>query len=120
MGYYSEVIIVIAKDAHEAFLNALAARAFELQCIGECSPAELLAAAEKEEHPDAVVYHWPFVKWYDNYDPDVMAIRDALKELDSDCYKFYRLGEEYGDFEEDGNYLGDPQFYMVHRLEMLS
>lgn len=119
MGYYSDVVIVIAKHAHEDFLNALAAKAFELQCSGESNPAELLAGAEREEHKEAIVYRWPSIKWYDGFDSDVDAIMAALSELDSDDYRFYRLGEEYGDFEEEGRYTGEPTFCVTHQLEMV-
>lgn len=119
MGYYSEVAIVIAKEAHEDFLNALVAETLKQQCTtGECDPAALLRCAEKEEYEESVVYRWSSIKWYEYDDPDVEAIMNALKRINCSNYKFYRLGEEYGDFVERGSFDRGPYFCATHTLEM--
>ena len=46
-------------------------------------------------------FGWDWVKWYDGY-TDVDAIMNGLEHLQKNnlSYRFARIGEDYGDYEE--------------------
>lgn len=109
MGYYSEVAIAFTKEGHEKFTALLAAKMLESKenFDGE-TPFDILNEGEKKEYANgAVSYFWPYIKWYSDF-LSVASIMEALEELESDCFKFARCGEEYGDCEDMGDMQGPP------------
>lgn len=102
MGYRSEVGIVFKKSDENLFYDKM--REWDDSHIGDGESAEeLLEYANKEMlysdslKENCVVLSWTCVKWYDTY-PAVKFFEDVKKYIDMD---FVRIGEEFGDIEDD-------------------
>lgn len=54
------------------------------------------------------------IKWYESYEEIQVAIA-WMQTLDEENYHFSRLGEEYGDYESEGEY--DDSIYVNHSFE---
>jgi hypothetical protein len=110
MGYNSEVALVIKNDVE--------------------IPEDISKSKYWSERPEITVgknytlIHWQATKWYEGgYKPVVDSIIYMLKHLDSKVYTFYRLGEDIGDYEMDGEATwadADCEFeiYPVQKLEI--
>jgi len=102
MAYWSEVVIALSKEGHEKFNALLTAKMLEEKFEDE-TPFDVLSYAEKIDYFNgAVLYHWHSIKWYDHVIKSVMAIMDALHELDTNMYIYARIGEELGDWDSKG------------------
>lgn len=104
MGYRSDVGIVFKKSDENLFYDKV--REWDASHIGEGeSVKEILDYANKETlysdslKEDCVVLSWMCVKWYDTY-PAVKFFEDVKKYIDIDM-DFIRIGEEFGDIEDD-------------------
>ena len=100
MGYRSEVVLVVGKEALPLFLNALAT----------CEMARKLCYSEADKRIDnyddgAVLFHWDHIKWYDTF-KEVAALEEFMNDCDAedmeDHYRFVRTGEELDDNEHRG------------------
>lgn len=111
MGYYSEVAITFTKEAHEKFTALLTAKILESKesYDGE-TPFDLLEMAEKRIYDSSIMYYWPAVKWYSDF-PSIISITEALQNMDLQCFRFVRCGEEYDDIECFGDMPGPPYAY---------
>lgn len=108
MAYWSEVVIALSKEGHEKFNALLTAKMLEEKFEDE-TPFDVLSYAEKIDYFNgAVLYHWHSIKWYDHVIKSVMAIMDALHELDTNMYIYARIGEELGDWDSKGCMEGPP------------
>ena len=87
MGYYSEVVVAVRKDAVEDF---------------EASCAELLKYAdEKAEFKEGAFYCWNTVKWYESEQPTA-SFYDWAAKADGGRYSIVRLGKDLDDMEQGG------------------
>lgn len=97
MGYLSEVALVIRSgavvpDHVQAAINTLFHQPFK-------------------SIDQAVLYYHPWVKWYayDNENcPEVHAISQWFYEVDPDDFLFMRVGEDDGDYDEEGAFSLEP------------
>lgn len=92
MGYYSEVVIAVHKDAVDSF---------------ETACAKLLELADDkyqfaEYKGEGTLYQWDWLKWYKDFS-GVQAYYDWANVTDSVLYSFIRLGEEADDVEYGGH-----------------
>lgn len=109
MGYCSKVAVVISKPAYNEFLKHLAAKVLERDDNARFNPFSLLDDADvKRETDNAVLFCWNWVKWYTETDDEIAAIMDALRHLNEEDYRYVRIGEELGDFEDEGYFEGPP------------
>lgn len=114
MGYCSKVAIVISKPAYDEFYKYLAAKVLEHEGNDRFNPFSLLNDADqKYETDNAVLFCWHWVKWYTESDDEIAAIMDALRCLDEEDYRYVRVGEELGDFENEGYFEGPPYVSVV-------
>jgi len=110
MAYWSEVVIALSKEGHEKFNALLTAKMLEEKFEDE-TPFDVLSYAEKTDYSNgAVLYHWHSIKWYDDMFKSIMAIMDALKELNTNMYRYVRIGEELGDWNDEGCMIEGPPF----------
>ena len=91
MGYYSEVVVAVRKDAVESFESAC---------------AELVALADDRtvfqyDRTEGVAYSWHSIKWYEDYS-GVQAYRSWEEGTDKDLYAMIRIGEDWDDMEQVG------------------
>jgi hypothetical protein len=96
MGYRSQVYLGVNDTAMKSLLDmcALQSEAFDL-LFGRHQP-------EKTKH--GVFWELDYLKWYDSF-PCVAAIEGWMSDMDEEReneYGFYRMGEEFGDTEEQG------------------
>ena len=112
MGYRSDVVLAVGKEAMPAFMTALS----------RCPTA---ASFVFKEHDDMIkdyqgdgniLVRWSGIKWYGDGYPEVDAVQafvndpeqfmpEEVLEGDSDihdCYKFVRIGDETEDIEQHG------------------
>ncbi len=96
MGYYSDVVLVLSKRA-VVYTNTLTGeRAQEVQDV-------LSWANEKYTMRNDVLYEWTFVKWYLDYSSYIDWLCNMFDEEELPYY-FIRIGEDYSDIEERGDY----------------
>ena len=108
MAYWSEVVIALSKEGHEKFNALLTAKMLEEKFEDE-TPFDVLSYAEKTDYSNgAVLYHWYSIKWYYDMFKSIIAIMDALHELDTDMYRYARIGKELGDWDSKGYMEGPP------------
>ena len=108
MGYHSSVILIVEKPLVNSLLTALNQNkdAFGL----------LFSESDHEtcENGD-LLFRMEWVKWYSDFE-DIRVIESWMDKVDTmqqisdedtrggeDCYRFHRLGEEYGDHEQRGH-----------------
>lgn len=107
MGYHSNVVLILSKEAKE-LLNA---KLDVLPQEGKENIAYMFSCANKHfvHESGAELFHWSWGKWYHNY-PEIDFIERFLDELeDKDKeFSFMRIGEDLGDVEQKGYYLNDP------------
>ena len=113
MGYRSEIILVVGKEALPLFLTALAK---EPEARSLC-----YSHADKrlDDYEDgAVLFHWDHIKWYDSF-KEVAAIEEFMNDCDTedleDHYRFVRIGEETDDNEVRG--WGFDHVYVTRSVE---
>jgi hypothetical protein len=98
MGYRSQVYLGVNDTAMKSLLDmcALQPEAFEL----------LFEYHKPQKTKHGVFWDLDYFKWYESY-PCVGAIEGWMGDLDiedrDDEYGFYRMGEEFGDTEEQGS-----------------
>ena len=98
MSYQSEVAIALSPEGQR-----------ELEIQMECS--ELLRQAiekamQVRKNEGYVLYHFNTIHWTNIDDEcyrDIYELSMFLENLDSEYYNFVRLGENIGDFEEEGS-----------------
>ena len=100
MGYRSEVVLAIGKEAMPLFMHVLTKHPAVHELCYE--HAERITDFCDE---DEIVFRWAGVKWYQGH-PDVNAITDLMDRLDDtdvgdvylgDHYRFVRVGEDGDD-----------------------
>ena len=113
MGYRSEIVLVVGKEALPLFMTALAK---EPEARALC-----YSHADKrlDDYEDgAVLFHWDHIKWYDSY-KEVAAIEEFMNDCDTedleDHYRFVRSGEELDDNEVRG--WGFDHVYITRSVE---
>tara|TARA_B100001250_G_scaffold40978_1_gene32470 strand:- start:1426 stop:1770 length:345 start_codon:yes stop_codon:yes gene_type:complete len=113
MGYRSEIVLVVGKEALPLFLTALSKQA----------DARSLCYSHADKRVDdyedgAVLFHWDHIKWYDSF-KEVAAIEQFMDDCDSndleDHYRFVRSGEELDDNEVRG--WGFDHVYITRSVE---
>jgi hypothetical protein len=117
MGYLSEVAIVIDKSVHDEFLKYLTAKVLE-KGDTEFNPFSVLDSAEKRETEGAILFYWRWIKWYSETDAEIAAIMDALRRLDEEYYRYVRIGQELGDFEDEGYFEGPPYVSIMCKMDI--
>lgn len=111
MGYRSEVAMSFSDDAFDC-----------LNCMLENESKEtiadvlhLLYSENDYEGESETTFHYNWIKWYGSF-PAVAFIEKALsyyRMVDYE-YKFIRLGEEFGDVEEEsGSYTNEEDSSFV-------
>ena len=100
MGYRSEVVLAIGKEAMPLFMHTLAKHPAVHELCYEHAERITDFCEEGE-----IVFRWSGVKWYQGY-PDVNAITDLMDRLDeaetndvimAKHYRFVRVGEDSDD-----------------------
>ena len=100
MGYRSEIVLVVGKEALPLFMTALAKE----------PEARALCYSHADKRLDdycdgAVLFQWDHIKWYDSY-KEIAAIEQFMDDCDcedlDEHYRFVRIGEESDDTEERG------------------
>jgi hypothetical protein len=96
MGYRSEVALCVRNDhKSELITNPDIVRV-------------LLNADAKLEDEDGFLFHWGWIKWYDD-DKEIAALMTFLANLeDSDDFLFIRLGEDDADTDIQGGWWDNP------------
>lgn len=95
MGYYSEVAITFYEHDFETLVRRAAEETTDaLDLI-------MYASLYKDEVNNTITIAWSSVKWYEDYS-DVNFIMSFIRNGDIQ-YHFIRIGEEYGDIEEENN-----------------
>lgn len=106
MGYRSEVLLIVGKEAMPLFLTTLATvpEAREL-CFAHRDHFE-----KDYRETGSMLFNWTWLKWYNSY-KEIQAIEDFMSQCDDedldDHYRFVRLGEEPGDWIERGDFAWD-------------
>lgn len=119
MGYCSEVAIVINKSVYDEFTKYLAAKILEKGESREFNPFRVLNSADKKyETDDAIMFYWRWIKWYSVTDAEIGAIMDALRRLDEENYRYVRIGENLGDFEDEGYFEGPPYVSIMCKMDI--
>lgn len=100
MGYRSEIVLVVGKEALPLFMTALA-REPEARTL-----CYSLADKVLDDYCDgAVLFQWDHIKWYDCF-KEIVAIEEFMNDCDSEGldehYRFVRVGDETDDIEERG------------------
>ena len=114
MGYRSEVVLAISKEAAPYFM-AMLAKNPETKRL--CEEADTFQGDFDNE--GSWIIHWDGIKWYEGY-PEIdsitefmegMASQDLTSFGDADDsiiewdrhYRFVRVGEDHEDIEVEGN-----------------
>ena len=81
MGYHSEIVITLSKEAKKSLeekLNNLPdEQADNIESMLSSSDAHFI------HESDAELYHWTWVKWYNTY-PEIAFIEDFLNNLEDE------------------------------------
>ena len=109
MGYRSEIVITLSKEAkkilEEKLDNLPDEEAENIESMLSSSDTHFIHESGAE------LYHWTWIKWYNSY-PEVAFIEDFLNSLDdeghNEDYCFLRIGEDLGDIEQQGFFYDDP------------
>ena len=103
MGYRSEVLLIVGKEAMPLFLTVLATspKTREL-CFSHRDHFEKNYGEE-----GSMLFTWNWLKWYDSYDC-VAGIQRFMADCEEndmeDHYRFVRVGEDTTDSEEHGEF----------------
>ena len=93
----SEVIIILDLKAQKALKELLEAKGTEnrfFKLFTEETDDKRLSPSEK-----VMLFSWSNIQWsYDHKD----FFEELIKDLSEDHYYFARLGEDYGDYEYEG------------------
>lgn len=95
MGYRSDVIITLYKQDFETLVRQAS------ENTNGALDLIKYASLYKNEASDIITLFWNSVKWYDGYN-DVGFIMSFIRSGDVQ-YHYLRVGEEYGDIEEENN-----------------
>lgn len=105
MGYYSEIVIILSKEAKEALkekLNTLSKEEKEnIESLFSCSDRRFIHESGAE------LIHWTNIKWYHSY-PDIAFIENFLNNCEDEDFYFMRIGEELGDIDLQGYFYDNP------------
>lgn len=96
MGYCSDVVLILSPKS--------------IELIDDNTLQEFASPASVHSLKDGtVLYYWKDIYWHGNpIHEKVDALMTLLNSSDMDDeYKFMRLGEAIGDFEENGHYYAD-------------
>jgi hypothetical protein len=94
MGYYSDVVIAVKDPLGYNLRDIL---------------SELELDHEKHLKDGYLVFVFPSMKWYDDYDV-VATVMEFIHTLNEDDYGYIRVGEDTEDIE----ILGTPWLYNVY------
>ena len=100
MGYRSDIRIVIKKKDYPKFSKYVEDYIAEKQ-----AQYNLMEHIDvKEEGTQTIYIGWDYLKWYEGF-PEVQAVHEALNKFRDEglSFTFARIGEDYGDYEEDNN-----------------
>ena len=99
MGYYSEVVLLLGKEADGELRIALVKAPEEVrQLFKERTP-------EVDANTGLRLRHWEHVRW----EGEVAEFVDSfIAALDGDQYRFIRLGERFGDLDDCGGIEDSP------------
>ena len=95
MGYYSEVIIVLSDEAQRSDDPTIPFPKPLLEVFGWADEIK------KDPETGCIILVWRSVKWDEGFS-DVKIFMQWLDSLKNKSYRFYRTGEEIGDYEEHG------------------
>ena len=118
MGYHSEVVLAIGKEAMPLFMHVLTKHPAVHELCYE--HAERITDLYEEGE---IVFRWSDVKWYKSY-PDVNAIMDLMDRLDEtnvddvymgNHYRFVRIGEDGDDVVVRGD-----GFFDIHPVTSIN
>ena len=110
MGYYSNVIICIPKADYDEVIYHSNCGLYESLCHSQSRRVNAICSGI-----DWTILYFDDIKWYDSY-WFVSEITKWYKGLPE--YQFYRLGEEFGDYEGD-NHSGECNlFYPSQSLDV--
>lgn len=105
MGYRSEVVLVLSKEAKETLKEKLDALPKEekenIKSMFSCADRRFI-----HESGDELI-HWTWVKWYNSY-PEIAFIEDFLNNREDEDYYLMRIGEDLGDIELQGYFYDNP------------
>lgn len=103
MGYYSQVAIAVqpadAVRLKSEYLNKVNDKDDENPFWSDFFNDPF--CTERKIQDGRVVFHWPSVRWYERSVPEVTFVMNFIRQLEE--YAFLRIGEEFGDFETEGN-----------------
>ena len=99
MGYYSDVALLLSREADGELRVALVKAPEDVrQLFKGCAP-------EVDAKTGLRLRHWEHVRW----EGDVAEFVDSfLAALDGDQYRFLRLGERFGDLDDYGGIYDSP------------
>lgn len=109
MGYYSDVVLVLSKKGAQALNKRIEEADMETGHTFQVDFADKYLSLE-----NAVLYYWENIKWY-TFFPEVRWLEDFIDSLDEKDFLFVRIGEEYDDTEQDGEYLDNPFCVSISR-----
>ena len=99
MGYYSQVALLLSRDADGELRVALVKAPEDVRQLFKGQPPEVDAGSGIR------LRHWEHVKWQD----EVAEFVDSfLAALNGYQYRFVRLGEAFGDLDDCGEIYDSP------------
>ena len=109
MGYYSQVALLLSREADGELRVALVKAPEDVRQLFKGQPPEVDAKTGLR------LRHWEHVNWQE----EVAAFMDSfLASLDDDQYRFLRLGETFGDLDDSGGIYDSPfGLEVVARIE---
>jgi len=106
MGYRSEVALVTTQKGYSRLMAAVA-------CNPEATRLVIEGIENENYRADGegncnILFHWKWIKWYDDSDQirlieDWMNVEEYDKDYDEVEFNFVRIGESNDDAEERGN-----------------
>ena len=112
MGYRSNVIISVVATATDFDQRKVLGQDLPDFLLDADITKRLSCGSEKDNA--WYRFEWQDSKWYDSY-PEVQAVHEWLNSLEPDDYHFHRLGEDFGDYDSEGDY--DDNIYVDQSLE---
>ena len=97
MGYYSDVALALNKEANEKLTEGIKNGLNELKTLFD----ELTEKKDINKETGSAIYYWENIKWYGD---DCEFVDKFIQTLPENSYHFMRLGEEYGDIYEHGEF----------------
>jgi hypothetical protein len=113
MGYRSDVLLVVEKEAWENSLSLKEISKYQQKAKDLTDFADI-----KREKNGILLFYWECIKWYDD-DEKVIAVQKTLRVFEnSDSYLFIRVGENTDDLEEDGSMWNNPfRAQIIRKIE---